>query len=325
MKITSETNLVKTVFSVALIGLGNVGFGQYLSKRENQILDHYSAIKSQQNLNLVVCCDIRKPSGVQEPFVSDVNEISSLNVDLLVISAPTETHLSVLETFLKKNSAKIILVEKPCTNSIQEINRLIELLVGFADTEVLVNYHRNYNHVFIDTFGDESLGKLQCGIVHYSNGALNNASHALGLILPHIGNVTTVKVLSRSQDKKFQDFDFVLENFEGSKVVFLATNENFYSNFRLELDFEHGVVSYDSAIGEILTRRSIADPVFIDRRNLEPVGHTVTTNESMSFQYVYNFLVAKLEHVNVNPEIGVDMNFAKKIQEIFDEIKNFQL
>lgn len=325
MTLSAETKLVKSVFSVALIGLGNVGFGQYLSKRKNQILDHYSAIKSQKTLNLVVCCDKTKPDGIQEPFVSDVSEISSLNVDLLVISTPTETHLNVLETFFKKNSAKIILVEKPCTNSMHEMNRLTRLLVGHAETEVLVNYHRNYNHVFLDTFSDVSLGKLQCGIVHYSNGALNNASHALALILPLMGNVSAVKVLGCSQDKKFQDFDFVLENFEGSRVVFLATNENFYSNFRLELDYEHGVVSYDSAIGEILTRRSIADPDFIDRRNLEPVGHTVITNERLSFQYVYNFLVTKLEKGNVNPKIGVDMNFANKIQEIFDEIKKFQL
>jgi DNA-binding XRE family transcriptional regulator len=35
--------------------------------------------------------------------------------------------------------------------------------------------------------------------------------------------------------------------------------------------------------------------------------------------------VTKLENGNVNPKIGVDMNLANKIQEIFDEIKKYQL
>ena len=147
-------NFLHKKHKVVLIGLGNVGFGRYLSKKENQILDHYSAIKNQQSLKLVVCSDKTNPGRIQEKFVKDANELSSLKVDLLVISTPMETHLKVIDKFLERNSAKIILVEKPCTNSMHEMDQLTRLLLGHAETEVVVNYHRNYNHVFIDTFGD---------------------------------------------------------------------------------------------------------------------------------------------------------------------------
>jgi len=319
----NKGNLVQEKHTVALIGLGNVGFGKYLSKRENQILNHYSAITNQESLKLLVCSDKEFIGALKDPFVKNVNEINSLNVDLLVISTPTETHLEVIETFLAQNSAKIILVEKPCTNSIHEINQLNGYLAEYSKTEVLVNYHRNYNDIFIDSFGDESLGKLQCGTVHYSNGALNNASHAMALIMSSIKDIAKIKVIGSVRNQKFRDFDFILENNEGSRVVFLATNESLYSNFRIELDYEHGVVSYDSAKGEVQTRLSVTDPDFINRRNLESVGHVIATNERIGFQSVYNFLVTKLENKEVNPKIGVDLNFAHRIQEIFEEISNF--
>lgn len=316
-------NFLHKKHKVVLIGLGNVGFGRYLSKKENQILDHYSAIKNQQSLKLVVCSDKTNPGRIQEKFVKDANELSSLKVDLLVISTPMETHLKVIDKFLERNSAKIILVEKPCTNSIYEINELNQLLLAHPKTEVLINYQRNYNEVFIDSFGDESLGKLQCGTVHYSNGALNNASHAIALIMSSIKDIAKIKVIGSVRSQKFRDFDFILENNEGSRVVFLATKENLYSNFRIELDYEHGVVSYDSAKGEVQKRLSVTDPDFINRRNLESVGHVIATNERIGFQSVYNFLVNKLENKEVNPKIGVDLNFAHRIQEIFEEIRNF--
>lgn len=313
-----EVNRMKT----CLIGLGNVGFGRYVLNKSERVLDHYSAIKRQESLELVLCVDKVIPNEISDPRVSDVTEISFLEVDLLVVSSPTNTHLAVLKTFLDKNAAKIILIEKPCSNSLQEINDLNKLLKKYSNTELLINYQRNYNQIFIDEFKENTLGSLQTGIVHYSNGALNNASHALALILPLIGHVTSVRVLRKLNSGSLSDFDFAIESEFGERIVFLATEEKLYSNFRIELDFQNGVVSYDSSKGEIQRRASVPDPDFNNRRSLEPIGRTVGTSEQISFEHVYNFLVSKLRREATKPGLGVDLLAAMKIHEVFEEIKH---
>lgn len=315
-------NSISQKFQVALVGLGNVGYGNYLSKKSEQILDHFSAIEKQSDLELVICVDQVKPNSISVPFINNINDMSSVDLDLLVVATPTDTHLEVIKQFMYKNNTKMLLVEKPCSISINQIRELVDLFAERSETQVFINYHRNYNRKFRDSYSNERLGSLQSGVVHYSNGAVNNASHALALILPILESISGVYVIGGSLLKSHLDFDFSIENVFGSRVVFLATNENLYSNFRIELDFENGVVSYDSSKGEIRTRVSVSDPDFNNRRSLEPIGQTVGTNEQSGFEHVYNFLVSKLRKEVTRPGLGVDLKAAMKIHEVFEELKN---
>ena len=308
-------------YSVALIGLGNAGYGRYLSKKEGQVLDHYSAIRNEKSLDLVICVDKQRVSELSEPYAVDVGLLSSLNVDLLVIASTTESHLHLIESFLEHNSARMLLIEKPGTGSLKEILELKSILSKYPETQTWLNYHRNYNMNFFKMLSDRLLGNLQCGTVHYSNGALNNASHALALLSQIIKFSSNVKVIGKSGKAKVADYDFVLQSTEGKNIAFLATNEDVFSNFRIELDFEYGVVFYDSAKGEIQTRMRTEDLDFKNRYNLEPNGRIVQTNEQKSFEFVYNFLVAKLEEKQVDHALGIDLNSAIEIHKIFESIK----
>lgn len=306
---------------VCLIGLGNVGFGRYIDRKSETILDHFSAIKAHNSLNLICAIDKSIPNELLEVGYSSLDEVGNLSTDLLVVATATNSHFEVIDEFLSKCQTRMILLEKPGTKSLAEILKLKSVLDRYPNLPLFVNYQRNYNPIFAEVLNKSELGSLQCGVVHYSNGALNNATHALALVLHKLSGDVTVKRLSRETRKVEEDLDFEVCDSEGVRIVFLSTSEQAYSNFRIELDFEYGLVTYDSSQQEVKTRMRIKDPVFLGRFCLEENGISVQVNENEAFKYVYDFIVEKLQKAKPTRTRGVSLDLAIEIHTLLNPLR----
>lgn len=309
-------------FEVCLIGLGNVGFGKYVINKSRSTLDHYSAINSQESLELT--CVIDKVFS-QDSFgekVRILNKVENVETDLVVVATGTESHLDITQQVLSKMKFRIMLLEKPGTKSLAECLQLKSITENFSDRKIYVNFQRNYNPTIYQVLNNPKLGRLQCGIVHYSNGALNNASHALALLLNIVGPNPRARRLGQDLKSIEEDIDFELFNSEGLRIIFLSTLERNYSNFRIELDFEFGLVTYDSSKPTLNTRMRTQDPCFINKYCLEEIGNFTDINEIKAFENVYDFLVRKLYEPDFNADEGVSLDLATKIHQVFEQLRN---
>lgn len=119
------------MINIAVIGLGT-------------ICEHYiKAFESLGKYNVSAICDLdeKAPSRhyFSAPFYNDYHDLVNLtNVDLVVISTPPKTHFEIASFFLKHHIA--VLVEKPGTLNIDDLNKLIELSKQY-ETSFKVMYH----------------------------------------------------------------------------------------------------------------------------------------------------------------------------------------
>lgn len=307
--------------SVCLIGLGNVGYGKYLHKNGGKVLDHYSAIRNSQFLEIRRAIDQKIPSELASIGKKSIAELEDNEYNLVVVASNTQNHLEIIEELMRIAHTDVILLEKPGTSSLAEFLKL-ERMMKDKDSNLFVNYQRNYNPNIMEKLLDNKLGQIQCGVVHYSNGALNNASHALAIVLKLLKDDVLVSRLNESPGDIHADLNFELVNSSGCRIVFLATNEKNYSNFRIEMDYENGVVFYDSASSFIETKFRVPDPNFLGRYCLSEKAIKSETKEHIGFIYVYDFIVNELANVRNAEYLGVDSSLARQIHIILDTIQN---
>lgn len=308
-----STNIKK---KVCIIGLGNVGAGKYINNGNLKSLDHVSAISKNVEFEMICGVDLKNEVKYDFPVYKKISDINGEKFDLVVIATPTLTHLQIINEIVENIEAQFILIEKPATGSIFEIKKLANLI---NDERIFVNYHRNYNPVLLDVLHDLSLGNIQKGVVHFSNGVLNNASHGLALMLPMIGELRDygripTKLININND----NFDFFIEGSNESKIYFLNTHESNYSNFRISIDFQKGVVEYDSSIGQITIRNVVEDVNFLKRKCISNISKQVNIDEEFGFDYVYNYISKKMNNVRVSQKLGVSLDEAYKIHEVLD-------
>ena len=120
---------IKTV----IIGLGQIGQGyDYDLSHKEHILTHSQAIESHPNFELVGGIDIsqenrkkfEKKFNVNTFF--EIDDLSSIkDLHLVVVAVPTKEHLDTVKKVLSILSPKMILLEKPLSNSFVEAKEII--------------------------------------------------------------------------------------------------------------------------------------------------------------------------------------------------------
>ena len=118
-------------FKVALIGFGY--WGPKLARNiqnSNYFQIDYIIDKSNKNI------ECAKKSFPLSKVVSDYKKVDNQKVDLVVISTPTKTHFQMASFFLKYTN---VLVEKPLSLSVRQVNRLESLTKKFKN-KLFVDY-----------------------------------------------------------------------------------------------------------------------------------------------------------------------------------------
>lgn len=306
-----------------LIGFGNVGRGLYLRNASKN--SHLRSIQANKKFSLVAVVDpningreIDTPDVV---FTQSIKEVQHLNADLVIVASPTSTHLETcleIEKYLKPSA---ILIEKPAGLSLAECQEIPKCLKEIPI--VAVNYQRNYDEKIVRQISDTIRFGYTKGSVYYSNGAINNASHGLALLILTLGSPTNVFKSTNARNENLSDMnlDFVVD-FGETRVFFIATEESNYSMFRLELYGPKGSWLYDAGLERSEMRSRIDDPVYLGRSSLTQNSIITSIPDTESFTHVYNYLEKRFRgELETNAQLGAGLDLALEVHEIIEKAR----
>lgn len=115
---------------VGIAGLGKMG------------TNHLNELRKDGEFEVVALYDVRQNAEFNEPFFTQIDEFSRTNLDILIISSPTSTHLSLAKALLPK--VKTCLIEKPLAMNLNEMNE-IKVLAKTHKNSVAVGFSERFN------------------------------------------------------------------------------------------------------------------------------------------------------------------------------------
>ena len=292
-------------WNAAIIGLGQVGMGYDFDQTEVQ-LTHATAYSRHPSFNLVAAVD--HDAGRREQFeakfnapafatITDLVKYQSSNfIHCLSIAAPTKEHGSCFFELSNQKSKlpelKAILCEKPISQSLAEAKKMV------AEAKVnqwlfLTNYIRRTVPEFKELkteIQQQKWGTLQKGVVFYSKGILNSASHWIDLMLFYFGEPTEISIsdpglrrpiISGVQD---YDFDFILK-FKTGAVYFCACDEDLFSVGNVDLMMTKGNIRISESGFSVERFFAKHDSITPQIKTLQPDGQILKTqlNQYMKF------------------------------------------
>lgn len=260
-------------YSAIILGLGRIGFGFDSELDEGFILTHARALLTHGSFELLAGIDpspdkrnkFESSLGIKSyPSVSDLD---LKEIDIAVVATPTNTHIDVVSS-LTTIKPKLILMEKPCGQSLKEANAIKEIEDDFG-ASIVVNYMRRYDPAVISVrkkIESGEFGSFIGGNVLYSKGLGHNGSHYLSLILDFFGDPSKVTPLRyRAED----DFDFSLD-WKSFGVTFRAGIEEKASLGEIDLLFENARVRFEQFGGALAFYKPKEDPVYAGYKRFEP-------------------------------------------------------
>lgn len=115
---------------VGIAGLGKMG------------TNHLNELRKDGEFEVAALYDVRQNAEFDEPFFTQIDEFSHTNLDILIISSPTSTHLSLAKALLPK--IKTCLIEKPLAMNLNEMNE-IKALAKTHKNSVAVGFSERFN------------------------------------------------------------------------------------------------------------------------------------------------------------------------------------
>lgn len=304
-----------SVIKTCLIGFGNVGQGSYLKTATKN--SHLRSIQANENFDLVAVVEPEvKNIGInmtEVRFTKTIKEVQDINVDLVVIASPTSTHLETCLQLINHLKPSAILIEKPVGLTLAECKEIMKSLQKIPT--VAVNYQRNFDQKIVQQVTETIGSGYSKGVVYYSNGAINNASHGLALLISVLGSPTKVVRSSYATKENVSDInlDFVVE-FGKTRMFFIATEEKDYSMFRIELFGPKSSWFYDASLGRSETRVRIEDPIYVGRFSLSEHSRFTSIPDTESFTNVYNYLEKRIRgNSDIEPNLGAGLDLAYEV------------
>jgi len=236
---------------VLIIGLGKIGLLYDLNKTKF-FLSHAKSFKNNKFFKLIGGVDKNKKK--LKIFKKEYNGkifskisvgLKEIQPDIVVVSSNTNTHLKIIkELFSNGFKNKIIFCEKPCGNSLYEIQEILKLSKRF-NTKIYVNYMRSsmpaFNKMKNLNFLDKSFFK---GVCYYNQTILNECSHYINLFQLLFGEITKVKKdIYNLRSDKIKDFQLT---FKKGSIKFIHMNNLDYANARFEIFFRKHSIYYSS-------------------------------------------------------------------------------
>ena len=165
---------MKKTIKVGIIGFGNIG-----KKRFNAL----QAIRN-YNIKTEFIVDKNKPKKIKKgiEYFTNWKSIVSKNVDLIILSTPTEQSKKIIRNLCGKFH---ILVEKPLSNNPYEIKQIINKS-NSKKKFLKVGYNLRFDDGLIKTkklLQKNSIGKIYYLKIIYANGAAKTNTNKVGSLL----------------------------------------------------------------------------------------------------------------------------------------------
>ena len=268
------SQLADKIFDVLIVGLGRIGVGyDLLHEPDEYVLSHARAFQCHPGFRLVggVDPDAGQRGQFQDqydcPAFSDLRvAIVATNPSVVVVATPTDLHYSTVQAVLAAGKPIAILCEKPLSFDLIEAHALVRLCKD-KNCALYVNYMRRS-----DVGVDEVLQRLQDGrialpvkgLVWYSKGLFNSASHFVNLLQYLLGDVKKVRVLDKGRLLEGTDPEPDVEiEFVGGNIHFAALRVEHYFHNSMELMARNGRLRYERGGQQITWESTAANPVYL--------------------------------------------------------------
>ncbi len=312
-------------YKVAIIGTGKIAGLRDTPQTTDQPRSHAQAVFNNPNLEIIAAvgqsvqlADFSKKWVVPHSFENLTDFLhSDLQVDILVIATPNETHAQIVLEILKTGKYKLIFVEKPLCVSEKE---LIELLDFQTNTKIIVNHSRRFceaHQKIFELIKNQTLGKVLKANFTYYGGWLVNGIHILDMLMYWFGNKFTFKnkkiqAFGRENDPCIEvDLDF--GNFE---IQLKAFDENYYQLFEGEIYLSEGRIIYRDFGSQILIEK--VEINHLDEKELVLQEHL--QGLQAPFRNAYQQIVLALENKENNLE-KVGIGQIRNLMQGFFELK----
>lgn len=258
--------------TAVVIGLGQIGMGYDLFLQpERYVLTHSRAFAEHPAFSLIGGVD---PSPTrradferiyeQPSFCDPVAAVQALRPDVLAVAVPTEHHLSVLTSTLAVHKPRLVLCEKPLAYNLKDSHQILAACVE-ADCKLFINYLRRSDPGCQEVLRRIKTGDIRLpikGIAWYSKGLFHNGSHFLDLLQFWLGEIQNFQVTHSGRSFGSNDIEpDVSISFSGGIVHFVATNEENFSHYTVELVAPNGRLRYERGGEKIVWQSAHPSPV----------------------------------------------------------------
>ena len=166
--------MTKKTVKIGIIGFGNIGKKRFLSLKK---------IKKFK-INIVYIVDIFKPKNLSSKisYFKNWEDVSLIDVDLIIISTPTKQSKIIVNEFCEKFN---ILVEKPLSSNLKEMKKYISR-ANKSKKLLKIGYNLRYDDGIIATknfINKKLIGKIYYIKISYANGAAKTNSNEVGSLL----------------------------------------------------------------------------------------------------------------------------------------------
>ncbi|MZQ86063.1 hypothetical protein GQF01_28595 [Paenibacillus sp. 5J-6] len=247
------------MFQAAVIGLGKIGltFDIPFQGRANS---HSMSYLLHPEIELTAAVGRRQEQAEQLVKVAPETTfyldselsvmLSQHRLDLISICTPPTVRYELLQTVLEQSSSRLIFLEKPVANSIEEAERMITLCKQHSDRKVVVNLSRRWSEGAVEV--REAVSKGMYGRVkkvhlRYSRGIYNTGSHLFDMVRFLAGSIDQVQVVERvatNLDAK-EDWTYSFLFTAGGGLITgyaEAFDDRYYNLFDIVLYLENGVI-----------------------------------------------------------------------------------
>ena len=213
---------------------------------------------------------------------ANLNEaIKATNPNVVVVSNPTEEHIDTLFNILNFDSPKVVLCEKPVSFDLKKAKEIISAFKA-KKRSLYVNYMRCSDVGVAELYQRIRTGKIlgpMKGVVWYTNGLLNNASHYLNLLQYLFGEIKDSTVLSAG--RALNEFDVELDfqvSFQQGKFNFFALPSEKFSHNALEIIAANGRLRYESGGEHIIWEGIDSNKMFPERVTLSSNNEYISSD-----------------------------------------------
>ena len=311
------------MFKVLIIGLGKIGLLYDINKKNMQ-LTHSSAFYNNKSFKIIGGVDRSKKkiklfekkfrvSG----FIKINDALKKLKPDIIIIATETKNHLKTFnQIFLKKNSCKLIICEKPCGKSLKEINE-INKISKKNKCKVFVNYMRISSKAALYLKRITRLNKgYFSGVSYYTKGILNDSSHYINLFQFIFGKVLKIKNdIYKIQKKKLNNFTLFFKN---GQIKFICLENLEYSNSKFEIYFQKKMICYNSDQNILKVFNVIKNKIYDNK----VMSSKTNLSLNLGFENIQGMVVDQISRMKKKKNYHlVSIKEAIKTMEIIDKLK----
>ncbi len=180
------------MFKAVIVGFGDIAYFLSKDKKRKKTWSHFEAYNSinETKVYAVVERDQKKIDFIKKKYPQinvfrNINELinSKLNIDIISICSPTQTHFDILNRSLILKP-KIIICEKPICETLSEAKKIVKLYKK-KKIKIIINHQRRFETNFLiakQIVATGKIGKVLNINANYTSKIINIGTHLIDCI-----------------------------------------------------------------------------------------------------------------------------------------------